>query len=72
MVVWHLQAELEGGDTTTVEYNYNGFGRRVQKVKDGTTTRDVYDGLKVAIEQEGNNDPILYMNGFAAVGGMLV
>jgi RHS repeat-associated protein len=59
------------GNTTTVEYKYDAGGRRVQKVKGGDTTRYVYDGLKVAIEQVNNNNPLLYFNHFSAVGGML-
>jgi RHS repeat-associated protein len=59
------------GNTTTVEYNYDAYGRRVQKVKGADTTRYVYDGLKVAIEQVNSNTPLLYMNDSSAVGGML-
>jgi RHS repeat-associated protein len=59
------------GNTTTVEYRYDAGGRRVQKIKGADTTRYVYDGLKVAIEQVNSNTPLLYFNDFSAVGGML-
>ena len=50
--------EFAAGTSTpafTSTYRYDGFGRRVEKVANGQTTRYVYDGEDIVLEYDGTN-----------------
>ena len=37
-------------------YTYNSAGQRLTKVEGGATTRFIYDGAKVVLERNGNDE----------------
>jgi len=47
--------QLTQGGTTVASYQYDAFGRRTQKVINGTTTRFVYDGGNFVQERDASN-----------------
>ena len=55
---WDAQDQLiqiDRPDSTTIMYQYDGLGRRIEKNVDGTITRYVYDGQDILLEYDGTN-----------------
>ena len=48
--------DIEYPDSSESSYSYNAYGQRLTKVEGGTTTRFVYDGAKVVLEREGDDE----------------
>lgn len=60
-LAWNALGQLESvtSAVATVTFGYDGFGRRVRKVVNGTTTRYLHDGDNLFMELDGNGAPVV-------------